>query len=152
MASLITARELTRSYGSRTLFDGLSLTISEGDRIGVIGPNGSGKTTMLRILSGAEEPDDGELHRRRRLRVAMVTQDDVFESAATVVEVVIRGAALETESIEDETERQVRVAITLEQLGFQSPEQPVAELSGGWRKRLAIAAALAADPEVLLLD
>jgi ABC-type glutathione transport system ATPase component len=152
MAPLITARDLTRSYGPRILFDGLSLTISEGDRIGVIGPNGAGKTTMLRVLSGAEEPDHGELHRRRELRVAMVTQDDVFESAATVIEVATRGAALDPERVEDETERQVRVAITLEQLGFQSPEQPVDELSGGWRKRLAIAAALAGDPEVLLLD
>ena len=152
MAPLITARELTRSYGPRTLFDGLSLTISEGDRTGVIGPNGAGKTTLLRILSGAEEPDDGELHRRRRLRIAMVTQDDVFESAATVIEVATHAALLDPEGVEDETERQVRVAIALDQLGFRSPEQPVGELSGGWRKRLAIAAALATDPEVLLLD
>jgi len=152
MASLITARKLTQSYGPRTLFDGLSLTISEGDRIGIIGPNGAGKTTLLRILSGAEEPDDGELHRRRRLRIAMVTQDDVFDSEATVIEVATRGAALDLEAREDETERQVRVAIALDQLGFRSPEQPVGELSGGWRKRLAIAAALAAEPEVLLLD
>ncbi len=95
MAPLITARELTRSFGHRTLFDGLSLTISEGDRIGVIGPNGAGKTTMLDILSGAEDPDDGEIHRRRGLRVAMVTQEDVFESGATVAEVVTRGTALD---------------------------------------------------------
>ena len=152
MAPLITARELTRSFGHRTLFEGLSLTISEGDRIGVIGPNGAGKTTVLRILSGAEDPDEGEIHRRRLLRVAMVTQEDVFDPGATVTEVVTNGAARDPKRIDDETELQVRVAITLEQLGFQSPEQPVCELSGGWRKRLAIAAALATDPEVLLLD
>jgi ATP-binding cassette subfamily F protein uup len=152
MAPLITARNLVRSYGPRTLFDGLSLTISEGDRVGVIGPNGAGKTTMLRILSGAEDADAGEIHRRRGLRIALVAQDDVFDPAATVVEAVTRGASLDPERIEDATERQVRVSIILEQLGFQSPEQPIAELSGGWRKRLAIAAALAADPEVLLLD
>ena len=152
MASLITARKLTQSYGPRTLFDGLSITISEGDRIGIIGPNGAGKTTLLRILSGAEDPDGGELHRRRRLRIGMVTQDDVFDPSATVIEVATRGAALDPDGAEDEIERQVRVAIALDQLGFRSPEQPVGELSGGWRKRLAIAAALAADPEVLLLD
>ena len=152
MAPLITARNLSQSFGHRTLFDRLSLTIAEGDRIGVIGPNGAGKTTMLRILSGSVDPDEGEIYRRRSLRVATVTQEDVFETGATVVQVATRGAALNPERIEDETERQVRVAITLEQLGFQSPNQPAAELSGGWRKRLAIAAALAADPEVLLLD
>ena len=130
----------------------MSLTISEGDRVGVIGPNGAGKTTMLRILAGTDEPDAGEVHRRRHLRVADVPQDDVFESGATTLEVVTRGAERGARATEDETERQVRVAIALDQLGFRTPDQPVDQLSGGWRKRLAIAAALAADPEVLLLD
>ncbi len=152
MAPLITAREISRSHGPRTLFEGLSLTVSEGDRIGVIGPNGAGKTTMLRILAGTEDPDTGELHRRRRLRAATVPQEDVFDPGATVVEVVTKSAKVDSVGVDDETERQVRVAIALEQLGFQNTEQPVGELSGGWRKRLAIAAALAADPEVLLLD
>ncbi len=152
MAPLITAREISRSHGPRTLFEGLSLTLSEGDRVGVIGPNGAGKTTMLRILAGTEEPDTGELHRRRRLRVATVPQDDVFDPKSTVAEVVASSASLDPEAGDDETERQVRVAIALDQLGFQNTEQPAGELSGGWRKRLALAAALAADPEVLLLD
>ena len=112
MAALIAARDLSRSHGPRTLFQGLSLTLSEGDRVGVIGPNGAGKTTLLRILSGAEEPDAGDLHRRRGLRVATVEQEDVFDPAATVFEVAMRGAALGPERAEDETERQVRVAVT----------------------------------------
>ena len=152
MAALITARELSHSFGPRTLFDGLSLTLAEGDRVGVIGPNGAGKTTLLRVLSGEMESDEGEIHRRRGLRVATVEQDDDFESTSSVIEVATRGAALDSRETEDETERQVRVAIVLDQLGFRSPEQPVGELSGGWRKRLAIAAALASDPDVLLLD
>ncbi len=152
MAPLITVREITQSFGPRTLFAGLNLTVAEGDRIGVIGPNGSGKTTLLRILSGDEEAEGGDVQRRRRLRVALVAQDDTFEPGATVIQVATQMAALGPEEVEDETERQVRVAIALDQLGFRSPEQPVGELSGGWRKRLAIAAALAADPEVLLLD
>ena len=152
MAALINARELAHSFGPRTLFDGLSLTLAEGDRVGVIGPNGAGKTTLLRILTGDEEPDEGQIHRRRGLRVATVAQDDDFDTTSTVMEVATRGAMLDPRETEDETERQVRVAIALDQLGFQSPEQPVGELSGGWRKRLAIAAALAADPDVLLLD
>jgi len=152
MAALINARELSHAFGPRTLFNGLSLTLAEGDRVGVIGPNGAGKTTLLRILTGAEEPDEGQIHRRRGLRVATVEQDDDFELTSTVMEVATRGAMLDLRETEDETERQVRVAIALDLLGFQSPGQPVGELSGGWRKRLAIAAALAADPDVLLLD
>jgi ABC transport system ATP-binding/permease protein len=152
MASLITARELSHSFGPRTLFDGLNLTITEGDRIGVIGPNGAGKTTLFHILSGDLEPDEGEVHRRRQLRVATVAQEDDFDAASTVTEVATRGAAVHPLVGEDETERQVRVAIALDQLGFRLTEQRVGELSGGWRKRLAIAAALASDPDVLLLD
>ncbi len=151
MAPLITARELTHSFGPRTLFDGLSLTLSEGDRVGVIGPNGAGKTTLLRILSGAEEPDAGEVHRRRRLRVAMVTQDDNFDTKLRSGGGVSRCGARSGEE-RDRIGTPVRVAIALDHLGFRSPDQPVGELSGGWRKRLAIASALAADPGVLLLD
>jgi ATP-binding cassette subfamily F protein uup len=152
MAALITARELSHSFGPRTLFDGLSLSVSEGDHIGIIGPNGAGKTTLLRILSGEMSVDEGKLHRRRGLRVATIEQEDDFDPGSTVIEVATRGAVRGPAEVEDETDRQVRVAIALDQLGFQSPDQPVGELSGGWRKRLAIAAALAAEPEVLLLD
>jgi len=152
MTALITARELAKVHGARTLFEGLNLTVSTGDRIGVVGPNGAGKTTLLRVLAGDEEPDAGELHRRRRLRVAVVPQEDIFAADTTVAEVAAANAVLDPERLEDETERELRIAIALEQLGFRSPTQPVAELSGGWRKRLAIAAALAGDPEVLLLD
>ncbi|HSL16883.1 MAG TPA: ABC-F family ATP-binding cassette domain-containing protein, partial [Methylomirabilota bacterium] len=152
MSALITARELGHSFGPRTLFAGLGLTLSEGDRVGVIGPNGAGKTTLLHILAGGLAPDEGELHRRRGLRLATVDQDDAFDAGATVLEVAERSAAADPRPTEDDTERRVRVSIALDQLGFRSPGQRVAELSGGWRKRLAIAAALAADPEVLLLD
>jgi ATP-binding cassette subfamily F protein uup len=152
MSALITARELGHSFGPRTLFAGLGLTLSEGDRVGVIGPNGAGKTTLLHILAGGLAPDEGELHRRRGLRLATVDQDDAFEAGATVLEVAERSAAADPRPTEDDTERRVRVSIALDQLGFRSPGQRVNELSGGWRKRLAIAAALAADPEVLLLD
>ena len=152
MSALITARELSHSFGPRVLFAGLSLTVAEGDRVGVIGPNGAGKTTLLRILAGGLASDEGELHRRRGLRLATVDQDDAFDRGATVLEVAERSAAADPRPTEDDTERRVRVSITLDQLGFRSPGQRVGDLSGGWRKRLAIAAALAADPEVLLLD
>ncbi len=152
MTALITGRGLSRIHGARCLFEGLNFTISEGDRLGVVGPNGAGKTTLLRILAGLEQSDAGEVHRRRRLRVAVVSQEDSFDPASTVAEVVGRGAVLDADRVEEETERELRVNIALERLGFSSPEQQAGELSGGWRKRLAIAAALAGDPEVLLLD
>ncbi len=152
MTALITGRGLSRIHGARCLFEGLNLTISEGDRLGVVGPNGSGKTTLLRILAGLEEADAGEVHRRRRLRVAVVPQDDTFDPASTVAEVVGRGAVLDADRVEDDVERELRININLERLGFSAPDQVAGELSGGWRKRLAIAAALSGDPEVLLLD
>ena len=154
VASLIDAQALGVSYGARTLFEGLDLTVEDGDRIGVIGPNGAGKTTLLRILAGELEPDHGRVIRRRRLRVATVPQEERFEPTATVTEIAARAAleATDPDLVEDDTERLVRVRIVLDRVGFSDPEQPAGELSGGWRKRLAVATALARDPELLLLD
>ena len=78
MAILATARNLTKSFSARPLFEGVSFTLAEGERIGLIGPNGAGKTTLLRILAGADSPDRGELALRRGLRVGHVAQVPVF--------------------------------------------------------------------------
>ena len=149
MSTLLTARDLAKSFPSNILFEGVGIHIEEGDRLGLIGPNGSGKSTLLRILAGLDQPDSGELIHRRGLRTRYVAQDDAFPGDSSVLEVVSR--SLEQE-LTDELARRTASLTALSRLGFTDPERPVGILSGGWRKRLALACALACDPEVLFLD
>ena len=152
MASLITCRGLGKSYGPRALFEGVDLTLAEGDRIGIIGPNGAGKTTLLNILTGVDEADSGIVHRRKGLRMALVPQDPQFDLGESVSTVVTRAAKARPDPVETETERDVRAQIVMERMGFSDSTVAIGTLSGGWRKRVAIAAALASGPELLLLD
>jgi ATP-binding cassette subfamily F protein uup len=146
---LLSVDSVTKGYGARPLFDKLSFGIFEGDRAGLIGPNGSGKSTLLRILAGFEEPDGGARSLRRGIRMGFVPQDPTFPAGANVEEVLIQALA---DVPGEEFEKLTRVAVTLGKTGFDDPEQPVEILSGGWRKRLAIARALAREPDVLLMD
>ena len=146
---LLTCDAIGKGYGARPLFEHLSFSISEGDRAGLIGPNGSGKSTLLRILAGLEEPDSGIRSLRRGTRMGYVPQDPMFPAGAIVEEVVL--AALAGDPAED-YEKASRVAITLGKAGFEDPAQSVDILSGGWRKRLAIARELVKEPDVLLMD
>lgn len=146
---LIGAESLSRAIGATRLFDALSLSLYEGDVVGLVGPNGSGKTTLLRILAGLDEPDAGGVATRRGLRIGFVAQDSDFAGAATAGEAL--GRALVAAGI-DPAERDARVAVALGRAGFTDEAQPIATLSGGWRKRLAIARALVTGPDVLLLD
>ena len=154
MSHLLSARHLTKTYGTHTLFTDVSLALETGDRLGLIGPNGSGKSTLLKILAGLETPDPSDGHEpdlttRRGLSLAYVPQLDVFPDDATPRSAVADALADEAPQALD---RDTRAAITLSRLGFDDHEAAVATLSGGWRKRLAIARALAAEPDVLLLD
>ena len=149
MQSLLSARNLTKAFPSNTLFEGVSLNVNEGERIGLIGPNGSGKTTLLKILAGLEHHDDGELTRKQSLRAVYVQQDDRFADGSTPLSVVQDDLGIDHDSGMDTT---TRAEITLTKLGFTNLEQPVASLSGGWRKRLSLARAIAHDPELLMLD
>jgi len=151
MAVLLGAKSLGKSYGPRPLFNGLTFVLNEGERIGFIGPNGSGKTTLLNLLAGLEEPDTGTLSVKRRLRLGYVPQQDVFEPGLTAEQVLM--AALADDPL-DEHARDYRVAAVLTRIGFPEAEQrrPVETLSGGWRKRVAIARELVREPELLLMD
>jgi len=150
---LLSCEGVSKAYGARPLFTGLSFGLFEGDRVGLIGPNGSGKSTLLKILAGIEEPDSGTRSVRRSIRTGYVPQDPVFASERAVEDVLAEalaaspaGAGLESYEIAG------RVAATLSRAGFADPHQKVAVLSGGWRKRLAIARELVAEPDVLLMD
>ncbi|HVR96591.1 MAG TPA: ABC-F family ATP-binding cassette domain-containing protein [Thermoanaerobaculia bacterium] len=153
MQLLLSCEGVSKAYGARPLFTGLSFGLFEGDRVGLIGPNGSGKSTLLKILAGIEEPDSGTRSVRRSIRTGYVPQDPVFASERAVEDVLAEalaaspaGAGLESYEIAG------RVAATLSRAGFADPHQKVAVLSGGWRKRLAIARELVAEPDVLLMD
>jgi ATP-binding cassette subfamily F protein uup len=150
MSTLLTARELTKTFILDTLFQGVSLQLVQGDRLGIIGPNGAGKSTLMKILAGLEDSDGGEIIRRRGLTQVYVAQDDIFADSDTPISAVT--AALDHDPSEHRFDPEAQAAKTLTKLGFADLNQPVNVLSGGWRKRLAIARALAQEPDVLLLD
>ncbi len=149
LAPLLNAQGIGKSYGSAPLFENISIVISGGDRLGLIGPNGSGKSTLLEILTGRRQPDTGQVALRKGTRLSYVAQDSQFAPGETV-RGVIRGA-LDRAAVPD-AERAGREAETLGRAGFENLDAEAARLSGGWRKRLAIAQALVQQPDILLLD
>jgi ABC transport system ATP-binding/permease protein len=157
MPPLLNAQNITKAFGPRPLFRNLSFTVDESARIGLIGPNGAGKSTLLKILAGEETPDTGELAVRKRTRVSYVSQISDFAAGETVwsvMEDAVRAAQVATADWDRvptaEWEKQIRE--TLGRAGFIDFSAQAVSLSGGWRKRLAIAQALASAPDVLLLD
>ncbi|HUO84412.1 MAG TPA: ABC-F family ATP-binding cassette domain-containing protein [Thermoanaerobaculia bacterium] len=150
MAVLLSCVGIGKAYGAQPVFEGLTFTLNEGDHVGLIGPNGSGKSTLLRILAGVETPDSGTRALRRAIRVGYVSQDPVFAPGRTVEEVVAE--ALTGDPLLDDAERVARIGLALAKGGFVDSEQTSDALSGGWRKRLAIARELAREPDILLLD
>jgi ABC transport system ATP-binding/permease protein len=146
---IISAHSLSKRYGLHPLFQNISFNVSDGDRIGLIGPNGSGKSTLLEILAGNVRPDTGEVALRKRARMARVAQVSEFAPGVTVrgvIENSMREAGV------PEVEHASRFAETLGRAGFTHLDASAASLSGGWKKRLAVAAAIAQAPDLLLLD
>lgn len=144
---LISCQSLGKSYGLQPLFQGLSISFFARERLGLIGPNGSGKSTLLKILSGIEMPDSGQVARAGSTHVVYLPQEDEFRAGATV-----ETALLETLPASSSDEGLNSIRDLLREMAFADLRQPVAELSGGWRKRLAIACALVRQPDMLLMD
>ncbi len=144
---LLSCESIAKAYGDRPLFDDLSFGLFEGDRAGLVGPNGAGKSTMLKVLAGDETPDRGTRSLRAGVRIGYVPQDPVFPSGGKVEDVVMAALAAV-----DEEDRPGRLAQALGRAGFADGRAAVDTLSGGWRKRLAIARELAAEPDILLMD
>jgi len=146
---IINAQGISKTFGAVPLFENISFTISENDRIGLIGPNGSGKSTLLRILAGLMDTDAGEVAFRKRARMSYVEQESRFPANATVRSVILD--SMKSAGV-PESEHAATLAENLGRAGFEDFDQSAAALSGGWKKRLSIAAALAQKAEVLLLD
>ena len=152
MDIFLSCQNISKSFGARPLFENLSFGLCKGERTGLIGPNGTGKSTLLKILAGLETPDAGVLSVRRGLKVGYLAQEDSLEPARADVSVREHLVlALQDLRLED-YEIDIRVEAEIEASGFNNPEQPVAKLSGGWRKRLAILAQVLREPDLLLLD
>jgi ATP-binding cassette subfamily F protein uup len=146
---LLSCESLEKSYGVKPLFTDLSLGLCDGDHVGLIGPNGSGKSTLLKILAGIEEPDGGTRSVRRQLRIGYVPQEPSFAGGHSVEDALAQ--VLLDEEL-DPHEQGGRMAKALSLGGFVRADQAVSTLSGGWKKRLAIARSLMLEPDVLLLD
>ncbi|WP_309710458.1 ABC-F family ATP-binding cassette domain-containing protein [Armatimonas sp.] len=149
MATLLSAQGIEARSGGRTLFTGLTFGIEDTERLGLIGPNGAGKSTMLKALAGMGDLSGGTVSMRRGLQVGYVAQDEAFEGDQTVEQALF--SALDGTTL-DETEKVMHVEISLAQCDFPDRNQKAAQLSGGWKKRLAIAQQLLKEPDVLFLD
>jgi ATP-binding cassette subfamily F protein uup len=149
MPPILNAQGLSKSFGATPLFRDIAFTVSDGDRIGLIGPNGAGKSTLLKILAGEEDADAGDLAVRKKARIGYVRQESNFEPGKTVREVL--EAALAQGHVA-EAEREGKLRETSGRIGLPDVSVEAATLSGGWRKRVAIAEAVVSAPDVLLLD
>lgn len=149
MPPILNAQGLSKAFGATPLFREISFTVNDGDRIGLIGPNGAGKSTLLKVLAGDEDADAGDVAIRKRARVGYVKQESTFAPGLTVRD-VLEQALISAKVAEGEHEGRLRE--TSGRTGFPDMTAEAVKLSGGWRKRLAIAEAVVTHPDVLLLD
>ncbi|HEX2917096.1 MAG TPA: ABC-F family ATP-binding cassette domain-containing protein [Edaphobacter sp.] len=149
MPPILNAQGLSKSFGATPLFRDIAFTVSDGDRIGLIGPNGAGKSTLLKILAGEEDADAGDLAVRKKARIGYVRQESTFAPGKTVREILEAALAL---GHVPEGEREGKLRETSGRIGLPEVSVEAATLSGGWRKRVAIAEAVVSAPDVLLLD
>lgn len=147
-SALINADRISKSFGIKPLLEDVSLGVHEGQRIGVVGLNGGGKTTLLEILGGITEPDSGRVSRAGGITVATVTQRGELPEGARVAEVVVG-----TDTAEHEWASDARIRSVLAGIGVDGLlDRGVDELSGGQRRRVGLAAALISDADLLILD
>jgi ABC transport system ATP-binding/permease protein len=149
--NLVNLERVHKAHGTTVLLDDVSLGIAAGDRIGVVGRNGSGKSTLLAVLTGREEPDSGRVTRRGDLRLGILDQSGTLPPGATVRDVVLPESlfAAEHEWAADPAVRSVLTGLELDRLGLDAP---VAPMSGGERRRVALAAQLVRPLDLLVLD
>lgn len=139
--NILNIEHIGKMFGEKAIFDDVSFGIHQGDKIGIVGINGTGKSTLLKMIAGQEEPDEGQIIRQNGLRIAYLPQNPQFPENATVLSYTQEGR-------EDDW----RVQSNLTQLGITEYQKPLAQLSGGQRRKVALAKVLAADFDLLLLD
>ena len=144
--NIINIEHISKIFGGKVIFDDVSCGISEGEKIGVIGINGTGKTTLLRVLAGLEQPDEGQVITQNGIRIAYLQQNPAFPEEKTVLSYVTDGMWDMDWTLQSEAKSM------LNQLGIVEHEQPLAELSGGQRRKAALVRTLVQDFDVLLLD
>ncbi len=149
--NLVTIEHLTKSYTERLLFDDTAFSINEGEKVGLIGINGTGKSTLLKIVAGLEEPDDGSVVRTRNLYIRYLPQIPEFTQGDTVLESIMRDNENETHYSSME-EMSAAAKSMLNELGIMDHDARVETLSGGQRKRVALAGVLMSRAELLILD
>jgi ATP-binding cassette subfamily F protein uup len=144
--NILNIEHVSKVFGEKVIFDDVSYGIHEGDKIGIIGINGTGKTTILKIIAGLEEPDEGQVITQNGLRITYLPQNPEFPPKATVLDYVADGKWQKDWSTASEA------ANVLNKLGITAHDDPIAQLSGGQQKRVALARTLVNPADVLILD
>ena len=146
--NILTVDNITKSYGVRKLFDNASFFLAEGEKTGIIGINGTGKSTLLKIIAGIEEPDEGKVIKANHCMVRFLPQNPEFAPDETVIEAVLR----DNKNADNEMIIEADAKSMLTKLGVTDFSQPCGQLSGGQRKRLALVSVLLSTAEILVLD
>jgi ATP-binding cassette subfamily F protein uup len=146
MAVLLNLDKISKSFGTKALFTNLCLTVNEGDKIGIIGNNGTGKTTLTKIMANMEGADTGNIAIKKYLKTVYIPQVSMYPTCATVWDIVASNA------ISDFKNADVKAATALSTVGFDDYSVKVDTLSGGWSKRLDIACGIVNEPQLLILD
>ncbi len=141
---VLDVQNLTKSFGAQVLFENISFSIAEGQKVGLIAQNGTGKSTLLSVLTGKEGYDNGEIIYRRDLRVGMLEQTPVFDPEESVLDACFNH--------QGEPEKILKAKQILTQLKIKDLNQPMGQLSGGQQKRIALANVLITEPDFIILD
>lgn len=145
MQPLLDIQNVSKRFGERVLFEDISFSIGEGQRVGLIAQNGTGKTTLLSMLTGDESCDSGAIIYRNGIKVGYLRQEPKFPEGASVLEACFHG-------VDFDDDAQLKAKQILTQLRIKDLKQPIAQLSGGQQKRVALAQALISNPDLLILD
>ncbi len=156
--NILTLENITKAYGERKLFDKAGFSLQEGEKAGIIGINGTGKSTLLKMIAGLEEPDEGKIVMANHVVVAYLPQNPIFDAEKTAISAVVekaQEAKLQKKqqlSEEEEATLAAEAKSMLTKLGVYDFEQKCGELSGGQKKRLALVAVLLSPADLLVLD